>query len=107
MASSRYPVARASAWPEAEIEAHQTSMRAAYEAGSGAGYFVRVPGTFHSNFTDVPNWTPLAPVLGLAGPISGERAHRIVNAYGLAFFDRELRAGRSLCWMVRQCSTPR
>ncbi|OYV02435.1 MAG: carboxylic ester hydrolase, partial [Burkholderiales bacterium PBB5] len=86
---------RAGGWPEAEIEAHQTSMRAAYEAGSGAGYFVRVPGTFHSNFTDVPNWTPLAQVWALAGPINGQRAHSIVNAYSLAFFARELR-GRAI-----------
>jgi hypothetical protein len=28
---------------------------------------------------------------GFSGPIGGERAHRIVNAYSLAFFDRELR----------------
>ena len=90
-ASMRLERRRAGGWPEAEIEAHQTSMRAAYEALSGAGYFVRVPGTFHSNFTDVPNWTPLASILGLAGPINAQRAHRIVNACSLAFFDRELR----------------
>ena len=94
-ASMRLERQRAGGWPEAEIEAHQTSMRAAYEAGSGAGYFVRVPGTFHSNFTDVPNWTPLAQVLGFAGPINGRRAHNIVNSYSLAFFDRELR-GRAI-----------
>ncbi len=90
-ASMRLERQRAGGWPEVEIEAHQTSMRAAYEAGSGAGYFVRVPGTFHSNFTDVPNWTPLAQALNLAGPINGRRAHNIVNDYSLAFFDRELR----------------
>lgn len=90
-ASMRLERQRAGGWPEAEIEAHQASMRAAYEAGSGVGYFVRVPGTFHSNFTDLPNWTPLAPLLGIAGPISAQRAHRIVNSYSLAFFDRELR----------------
>ena len=77
-------------WPEAEIEAHQTSMRAVYEGLMGDGYFVRVPGTFHFNFTDIPNWTPLAPMLGLAGPIDALRAHDIVNAYSLAFFDRHL-----------------
>jgi hypothetical protein len=94
-ASMRLERRRAGGWPEAEIEAHQTSMRAAYEALSGAGYFVRVPGTFHSNFTDVPNWTPLASILGLAGPIHAQRAHRIVNACSLAFFDRELRSRAS------------
>lgn len=81
---------RAGGWPEVEIEAHQTSMRAVYEGLSGAGYFVRIPGTFHFNFTDIPIWTPLAPQLGLAGPINAQRAYDMVNAYSLAFFDRHL-----------------
>ena len=65
-------------------------MRAVYEALRGDGYFVRVPETFHSNFTDVPKWTPLASWLNLAGPINGKRAHDIINAYSRAFFDRHL-----------------
>ena len=89
-ASMRLERQRSGGWPEAEIEAHQTSMRAAYQGLSGAGYFVRVPGMFHSNFTDAAIWTPLAPWLGLAGPIGARRAHDIVNAYSLAFFDRHL-----------------
>ena len=89
-ASMRLERQRAGGWPDAEIEAHQGSMRAVYEGLSGAGYFVRVPGMFHSNFTDVARWTPLSRVLGLAGPIDDRRAHGIVNAYSLAFFDRHL-----------------
>lgn len=56
-----------------------------------AAYFVQVPGAFHANFTDAPRWTPLAPLLGLTGPISARRAHALINAYSLAFFDRHLR----------------
>ncbi len=93
-ASMRLERQRSGGWSEADIEAHQTSMRAVYEALPGPGYFVRVPGAFHSNFTDVPNWTPLAPWLNLAGPMDGQRAHDIINAYSLAFFDRHL-AGRA------------
>ena len=92
--SMRLERQRAGGWSEAEIEAHQTSMRTVYEGPSGTKYFVRVPGMFHSNFTDIPNWTPLAPQLGLAGPIDARRAHDIVNAYSLAFFNRHL-LGRS------------
>ena len=92
-ASMRLERQRAGGWSEAEIEAHQTSMRAVYELLPGAGYFVRVPGAFHSNFMDVPNWTPLASWLNLTGPIDGHRAHDIINAYALAFFERHL-AGR-------------
>ena len=93
-ASMRLERQRAGGWPDAEIEAHQTSMRAVYEGLSGAGYFVRVPGMFHSNFTDIASWTPLAPWLGLAGPIDEQRARGIINACSLAFFDRHL-LGRS------------
>ena len=89
-ASMRLERQRVGGWPDAEIEAHQATMRAAYVGLVGAGYFVRVPGTFHSNFTDTPNWTPLAPLLGLTGSIRGQRAHDIINAYSLAFFDRHL-----------------
>jgi predicted dienelactone hydrolase len=89
-ASMRLERQRAGGWAEAEIEAHQTSMRAVYEGLSGAGYFVRVPGMFHSNFTDISHWTPLAPQLGLAGAIDEQQGHGIINAYSLAFFDRHL-----------------
>ncbi len=88
--SMRLERRRAGGWPEAEIEAHQTSMRAAYEGLPGAGYFVRVPGMFHSNFTDIASWTPLASTIGVAGPMGPGRAHDIVNAYSQAFFDRHL-----------------
>jgi hypothetical protein len=46
---------------------------------------------FHLNLTDIPLLSPLASRLGLSGPIGAQRAHRIVNAYSLAFFDRHLR----------------
>ena len=90
-ASMRLERQRAGGWPEAEIEAHQSSMRAVYDSLSCDGYFVQVPGMFHSNFTDIPSWTPLAAWLGLTGPIDAMRAHEIVNAYSLAFFDRHLK----------------
>jgi predicted dienelactone hydrolase len=90
-ASMRLERERAGGWPEAEIEAHQSSMRAVYEGLAGAGYFVHVPGMFHSNFTDIAIWSPMAAQLGVAGPIDPQRAHVIVNAYTLAFFDRHLR----------------
>lgn len=89
-ATMRLERQRAGGWPEAEIEAHQGTMRRVYEGLQGAGYFVRVPGMFHANFTDVARWTPLAPLLGLAGPLDAQRGHDIVNAYTLAFFDRHL-----------------
>ncbi len=78
-------------WSKADIEEHQTTMRAAYEGLPGEGYFVRVPGMFHLNLTDIPYWSPLMPWLGATGPIDAQRAHNIVNAYSLAFFDWHLK----------------
>jgi hypothetical protein len=91
VASMRLERERAGGWSEAEIEAHQATMRAAYAGLAGPGYLVQVHGMFHSNFTDIPSWTPLASRLNLSGPIDARRAHDIVNAYSLAFFDQHLK----------------
>lgn len=48
-------------------------------------------GTDHYDFTDLPMLSPLAPLLGLKGPLNGERVLRIINDYSLAFFDIYLR----------------
>jgi hypothetical protein len=42
------------------------------------------------DFSDVPAFSPLAPYLGLKGPLNGERVLEIVRAYSLAFFDDTL-----------------
>jgi predicted dienelactone hydrolase len=81
---------KASGWPEAEIRAELSSNRAVFESLPGDGYYVEVPGMFHSNYTDMPSWSPLWRLLGVAGPIDAQRAHSIINAYSLAFFDRHL-----------------
>jgi predicted dienelactone hydrolase len=82
---------RAGGWSEVDISEHQTTMRTTFENQRGDGYFVRVPGMFHVNLTDVPYWSPLFSRLGVTGPIDRQRAHSIVNAYSLAFFDRHLK----------------
>jgi hypothetical protein len=82
---------RAGGWTETDIHEHQTTMRAVFENRRGHGYFVQVPGMFHVNLTDVPYWSPLLSWLGVTGPIDAQRAHDIINAYSLAFFDRYLK----------------
>ncbi len=87
---------RSGGWPEQEITDHQTTMRAAFEHLRGDGYFVQVPGMFHLNLTDVPYWSPLLSWLGITGPIDRQRAHEIINAYSLAFFDQHLKGRPSV-----------
>ena len=48
-------------------------------------------GTAHFDFSDLPMLSPLAPQLGLKGPLNGARVLRIVNDYSLAFFDQYLK----------------
>jgi predicted dienelactone hydrolase len=78
-------------WAQSDIDEHQTTMRTVFERLPGDGYFVRVRGMFHLDLTDAPSWSPLPRWLHLTGPIGVRRAHHIINAYSLAFFDRHLR----------------
>jgi predicted dienelactone hydrolase len=52
---------------------------------------VYIEGTAHYDFTDLPLLSPLAPQLGLKGPINGKRVTIIVNDYLLSFFDSTLK----------------
>ncbi len=81
----------AGGWSETDIEETLSTMRAVYERLPGDGYYVQVTGMFHLDMTDAPFLSSLVPWPGLTGPIGAERAHGIINAYSLAFFDRELR----------------
>lgn len=54
---------------------------------------ISINGTAHYDFTDLPLLSPLAPQLGLKGPISGRQVTRIINDYLLAFFDLTLKDG--------------
>lgn len=93
--SMRLEREKSGGWSEEEIYAHQDSMHAVYNSLPADGYFVQIPGTFHSNFCDIPSWSPLYRVLGLSGPFDVQRAHDIINDYSVAFFDRYLKGGAS------------
>jgi hypothetical protein len=50
-----------------------------------------IAGTSHNDFTMLPLLTPLAPALGLKGPIDGERGMQVITDYLVAFFDHYLK----------------
>jgi pimeloyl-ACP methyl ester carboxylesterase len=52
---------------------------------------VAILGAFHHDFSDLPLLSPLAPQLGLKGPINGKRVVKILNDYLVAYFDQELK----------------
>lgn len=52
---------------------------------------VSIQGTRHYDFTDLPMLSPIAPQLGLKGPINGREMVKIMNSYLVAFFEQTLR----------------
>ncbi len=83
---------KAGGWSEQDIEQTQSTMRSVYENLPGAGYFVQVPGMFHIDLTDLTYLSPIFPNIGFSGPIGSQRAHEIINAYSVAFFDKHLKS---------------
>ncbi|GHO99482.1 carboxylic ester hydrolase [Reticulibacter mediterranei] len=80
-------------WKEKDITQTLNTMQAVFNKEPvGNGYYVSISGMFHANFSDVPYFTPLGPLLGFIGPINAQRGLDIVNAYSLAFFDQYIKA---------------
>jgi predicted dienelactone hydrolase len=52
---------------------------------------IAILGTNHYDFSDLPALSPLAPQLGLKGPLNGARVQEIINNYTLAFFDLQFK----------------
>jgi len=59
-------------------------------AGNNLGV-IRIDGTKHYDFSDLPLFSPIAPQLGLKGPLNGKRVTEIVNTYLIDFFELTLR----------------
>lgn len=49
-----------------------------------------INGTKHFDFSDLPLLSPIAPQLGLKGPLNGKRVTEIVDSYLLGFFEMTL-----------------
>ena len=82
---------KAGGWTDKDFEQTQTTMRAVYNNLPGDGYFVQVPGLFHIDLTDLTYVSPIFLSIGFSGPIGAQRAHDIVSAYSVAFFDKHLK----------------
>jgi hypothetical protein len=63
-----------------------------YYSSSGEAARGTIAGTAHYDFSDLPLLSPLAPAIGLKGPIPGPRVVEIINTLSLAFFDQVLLA---------------
>lgn len=56
---------------------------------------IRIDGTKHYDFSDIPLLSPIAPQLGLKGPLQGKRVTEIVNTYLIEFFEMTLKGRAS------------
>lgn len=56
---------------------------------------ISIDGTKHYDFSDIPLLSPIAPQLGLKGPLNGKRVTEIVNTYLIDFFEQTLRENQS------------
>jgi len=52
---------------------------------------IGIQGTSHYDFSDLPMLSPVAPQLGLKGPLKGKRVTEIVDAYLISFFESTLK----------------
>jgi len=79
---------RSEAWSTGKNEDRLARL---YANLHGDGYRLSILGTKHYDFTDLPLLSPLTPVMGLKGPLDGDRVIEIVNVYLRAFFDQYLK----------------
>ena len=62
-----------------------------YENIAPATRVIGIQGTGHYDFSDLPMLSPIAPQLGLKGPLNGKRVTEITNFYLTEFFDLALK----------------
>ena len=55
-------------------------------------HVIGIQGTKHYDFSDLPMLSPLAPQLGLKGPLKGKKVIKITNTYLINFFNLTLKA---------------
>jgi dienelactone hydrolase len=75
-------------WP---FERNTELFKRYYSHVDPANHVLTILGADHYDFSDLPALSPLAPQLGLKGPINGRRVQQVIDAYVLAFFDRQFK----------------
>jgi predicted dienelactone hydrolase len=60
---------------------------------------IGIDGTKHFDFSDLPLLSPIAPQLGLKGPLNGARVTEIVNTYLVDFFETTLKSNPTKLFM--------
>jgi hypothetical protein len=79
---------RSEVWSSGDNDAR---LRRIAQGAAAPAYTLTILGTRHYDFTLLPLLTPLAPALGLKGPLEGRRAMAVITDYLVAFFDQYLK----------------
>lgn len=75
-------------WTGDENDARLTSF---IDASAGAPQRISIPGAGHYDFTLIPLFSPLAPYLGLKGPIPAAEVMPLIDREMLRFYESELK----------------
>jgi pimeloyl-ACP methyl ester carboxylesterase len=78
------------AWADDADSLNNRQFKPFYAGSKEATGAISISGTTHFDFSDLPLLSPLAPQLGLKGPINGRRVTAIVDDYLLSFFEMTL-----------------
>ena len=78
------------AWTEITDSKNNMLFNQFYPNVSDSKGVIFINGTKHFDFSDLPLLSPIAPQLGLKGPLNGKRVTEIVDSYLLDFFEMTL-----------------
>lgn len=79
------------AWTDLTDSKNNQLFNSFYPNASKSLGVITITGTKHYDFSDLPLLSPIAPQLGLKGPLNGKRVTEIVNAYLIDFFELTLK----------------
>jgi pimeloyl-ACP methyl ester carboxylesterase len=74
-------------WPSAR---NNELFEQLFASSRGPAYAFTIQGTDHYDFSDLPLLTPLAPAIGLKGPLPASRVVPIIDTLELAFLKQHL-----------------
>jgi dienelactone hydrolase len=78
-----------------QVAEWQNRLNNILQEGTAERYLLRVKGTGHYSFSDFPLISPLLGFTSLVSELDPRRAHRIINDYSLAFFNKYLKGQSS------------
>lgn len=78
-------------WADDRDSRNNQLFHAFYEHVAQPAPVITILSSEHYDFSDLPALSPLAPQLGLKGPINGKRVQQILREFTVAFFDRHLK----------------